>query len=74
MDEKHFEEAQRLTERLTQAGIEQTLQGHLETPLEINGKRYCLDCDDPISQPRLAANANAVRCVECQNDHDRRGR
>ena len=43
-----------------------------ETPFEIEGKRVCLDCYDPIARKRLAANPHAVRCTECQNDHDRR--
>lgn len=73
MDEKQFEEAQALTERLTQAAIEQTLQCHLEAPLEISGQRFCLDCDERLSFARLNANPRAVRCVGCQTDHDRRG-
>ncbi len=43
-----------------------------ETPFEIDGKRVCLDCYDPIPARRLKACPHAVRCVECQNDHDRR--
>lgn len=74
MNEKQFEQAQALTEQITRAGIEQALQGHLESPLEIGGCRLCLGCGDPVSLARLQANANAVRCVECQTDHDRRGR
>lgn len=74
MDEKSYEEAQALTERLTRAGIEQALQCHLEAPLEINGQRLCLDCDGALSSARLKANADAVRCVECQTDHDRGGK
>ncbi|KMQ74017.1 TraR/DksA C4-type zinc finger protein [Marinobacter subterrani] len=73
MDERSFEEAQALTERLTRAGIEQALQVHLEPPLEINGQRLCRDCDSALGAPRLRANPNAVRCVACQTDHDRRG-
>lgn len=74
MDEHQFEQAQALTERLTQAGIEQTLQCHLEAPLERNGQRFCLDCDERLSVARMDANPRAVRCVDCQNDHDRRGK
>lgn len=74
MNEKQFEEAQALTERITRAGIEQALQCHLEPPLEVNGQRLCLDCDGPLSRARMQANPNAVRCVECQTDHDRRGK
>ncbi len=42
-----------------------------ETPFEIQGKRVCLDCFVPITKRRLVANPQAVRCVECQQDHDR---
>lgn len=74
MNEKQFEQAQALTEQITRAGIEQALQCHLEAPLELNGRRLCLNCDEELSLARLNANPNAVRCVECQTDHDRRGR
>lgn len=74
MNEKQFEQAQALTEQITKAGIEQALDRRLEAPLEINGRRLCLGCDEAISTARLNANPSAVRCVECQTDHDRRGR
>jgi len=74
VNEKQFEQAQALTEQITRAGIEQALQCHLETPLELNGQRVCLGCDEAVSFARLQANAHAVRCVECQTDHDRRRR
>jgi len=74
VDESQFEQAQALTERLTLAGIEQSMQGHLEPPLEVDGQRICLGCEDRLSHARLKANPNAVRCVECQNDCDRRRR
>lgn len=41
-------------------------------PIEINGKRLCLDCRDPIGRPRLRAAPEAVRCIECQQEHERR--
>ena len=74
MNEKQFEQAQALTERLTRAGIGQALQCHLEAPLEHHGRRFCLDCADELSFARMDANPRAVRCVDCQNDHDRRGK
>lgn len=74
MDEKYYEQAQALTERITRAGVEQALQCHLEAPLESHGQRLCLGCHDNLSVARLQANPNAVRCVECQTDHDRRGK
>ena len=43
-----------------------------EKPFQIEGKRVCLDCFEPIALKRLIANADAVRCVDCQQDHDKR--
>ena len=36
-----------------------------EQPLLIDGKRCCLDCEEPIDPRRLAAKPDAVRCTEC---------
>lgn len=63
-----FEQRQRDDSLARQAA----LNAAHETPFEIEGKRVCLDCYDPIARKRLAANQHAVRCVECQNDHNRR--
>jgi phage/conjugal plasmid C-4 type zinc finger TraR family protein len=38
------------------------------------GKRICLTCDDRLSQNRLKASPRAVRCVECQDLHEKRQR
>jgi phage/conjugal plasmid C-4 type zinc finger TraR family protein len=43
-----------------------------EQPFEIEGTRVCLDCFEPIVQRRLKILPHCVRCVDCQNDHDRR--
>lgn len=43
-----------------------------ETPFEIEGKRVCLDCFEPLPKKRLAANPHAVRCVACQTRLERR--
>lgn len=32
----------------------------------------CLDCEEPISQARLRANPQAVRCIGCQDKFERR--
>lgn len=50
----------------------QAAESEHERPFEIEGVRVCLDCFEPIAPTRLAANHAAVRCVECQQDHDRR--
>ena len=31
----------------------------------------CRECGAPIPKERLAAQRQAVRCIECQRDHDR---
>ena len=46
-----------------------------EPPFEIEGRRVCLDCFEPLAKRRLKAAPRAVRCVDCQTEHDdRRGR
>ncbi|CAN5611428.1 hypothetical protein BH10PSE5_BH10PSE5_01390 [soil metagenome] len=32
----------------------------------------CLDCDDPIDDARMAARPGCVRCITCQEAHERR--
>lgn len=67
--------AQAREERDRSEAIERAIaQPVVEAAFEIEGVRVCLDCFDPIAAPRLAANPTAVRCVECQNDHDRMNR
>lgn len=43
-----------------------------ETPLDIDGVRFCLDCEEPLPPGRVAANPHAVRCVPCQTKEERR--
>lgn len=45
-----------------------------ETPFEIEGRRVCLECFEPIDRRRLKANPQAVRCLECQTTQERRRR
>lgn len=44
----------------------------LETPCEIAGVRYCVDCCDPIPHKRLKALPHAVRCLDCEQLKERR--
>ncbi len=37
-----------------------------------DGARVCLDCDEKIEPPRLAANPQATRCTQCQQRHERK--
>lgn len=66
--------AQAREERDRAEAIERAAAPASETPFEIEGVRVCLDCFDPIARQRLAANPAAVRCVDCQNDYERRQR
>jgi DnaK suppressor protein len=36
-----------------------------------DGVVLCIDCAEPVSQPRLAAKPNAARCIDCQQLHER---
>lgn len=38
------------------------------------GQRICLTCEDQLSPKRLKASPRAVRCVECQDLHEKRKR
>lgn len=40
--------------------------------LKGDGRPDCLDCGEDIDPRRLHAVKNAVRCKECQDDHDKR--
>jgi phage/conjugal plasmid C-4 type zinc finger TraR family protein len=46
--------------------------GHRETgrQIRVGGVVYCVDCDAPIPERRLAANPSAFRCIYCQRDAD----
>lgn len=45
-----------------------------ETPLIIDGRRCCLDCETPIPEKRLTHMPHAVRCTRCQDKHERTAR
>lgn len=45
-----------------------------ETPCEIDGLRYCLDCHEEIPQERIAIRPESVRCVPCKEQKERRER
>ena len=32
-----------------------------------SGRKWCIDCDDPIGDARLKAYPAAIRCIDCQN-------
>jgi phage/conjugal plasmid C-4 type zinc finger TraR family protein len=44
-----------------------------EDPFYIDGRRCCLDCEEPIPEARLRVNPGATRCMKCQGMKERRG-
>lgn len=71
-----IDEAQEIEQRDNASALvrQQEAAASTEQPFEIQGRRVCLDCFEPIPKKRLKANPNAVRCTECQTDHERRER
>jgi len=52
------------------AALAAVLNQPRETPRVVYGVRVCLDCDDPLHADRLEASPNAVRCTDCQEQHE----
>jgi len=44
----------------------------VQARLQGDGRPDCLDCGEDILPARRQAVTNAVRCKECQDDHDKR--
>lgn len=44
----------------------------VQARLQGDGRPDCLDCGEDILPARRQAVKNAVRCKECQDDHDKR--
>lgn len=45
-----------------------------ETPHELNGHRFCLDCGTELTTARLLAMPSAVRDIDCQELHERQSK
>ncbi|NQZ03611.1 TraR/DksA C4-type zinc finger protein [Idiomarina sp.] len=43
-----------------------------QQPMVIDGIRVCIDCLDDIQIARLKHIPDAVRCISCQQDYERR--
>lgn len=74
MDE--IDRAQRQEQRTRDMAIKAQLQRDIETdkPDEENGIRYCLDCGLEIPKARLEKRPESVRCVDCKEIQEIRGR
>lgn len=60
----------------TGTGDEVPGTGTSHCPSQVPGSQspICIDCGDPISPARLAAQPGAVRCIECQRDFEMNSR
>jgi DnaK suppressor protein len=65
---QHYEQAERA------AGIYAATHPERELPALDAGRRVCRDCAEPIAPARVRACPTAVRCLDCQQWHERRRR
>jgi phage/conjugal plasmid C-4 type zinc finger TraR family protein len=66
-----LDRAQVLEEAERAEALRRALQGESRQDV-VFGVLACLDCDDPIDDARLAARPGCVRCIDCQEAHERR--
>lgn len=72
-----FEQARTAPDALERAfGLEEEVRAGgvaaVRERLKGDGRPDCLDCGEDILPERRKAVENAVRCKECQDDHDKR--
>jgi RNA polymerase-binding transcription factor DksA len=70
-----FEQARTAPDPADKASAQQMLSemhgvAAVRERLKGDGRPDCLDCGDDIPKERRDAVSNAVRCKECQDDHD----
>lgn len=71
MDEKYFEMAAKNEERQRVQAISDHQNRPKEDQLIVDGVVLCRDCDEPIPEPRLDHVPDAVRCISCQEFHEK---
>lgn len=71
MNESDLILAERETENTLQTGL-----SRIKAQLTPSGRSHCIepDCSEPIGAARLAAVPSAVRCSECAELHEKRGK
>ncbi|MBL4797630.1 MAG: TraR/DksA C4-type zinc finger protein [Oleispira sp.] len=42
--------------------------------LIVDDEILCIECETPVSKPRLAAKPHAARCIKCQSLHEQKDR
>ena len=69
-----FDRAQKLEQQQRDRALKAARQRPAEQPLMVDGIRVCIDCLDDILTARLEHIPDAVRCISCQQDYERRDR
>jgi len=70
----------RVTERMIEAAAEMVDRerddevARIRAGLAEDGEDICIECDDPIDAARKAALPSAERCIQCQEQHERKAR
>jgi RNA polymerase-binding transcription factor DksA len=72
-----FEQARTAPDPADKASAQQMLSemhgvAAVRERLKGDGRPDCLDCGEDIPKERRDAVSNAVRCISCQDDHDKR--
>lgn len=72
-----FEQARTAPDPADKASAQQMLSemhgvAAVRERLKGDGRPDCLDCGEDILPARRKAVENAVRCISCQDDHDKR--
>lgn len=63
--ERYFDQASELEQQVRDAGLSAAAQA-----LSGNGSDECIDCGCIILAARRAALPSAVRCIDCQEQHE----
>jgi len=67
-----FDRAQKLEQQQRDRALKAARHRPTEQPIVVDGIRVCIDCMDDIEAQRLEYVADAVRCISCQKDYERR--
>ncbi|PWW41609.1 TraR/DksA family transcriptional regulator [Idiomarina loihiensis] len=67
-----FDRAQKLEQIHRDRAINAAKRRPSEQPMFVEGIQVCIDCLDDIDPVRLKHIPDAVRCISCQQDYERR--
>jgi len=67
LEERSLEAAERFENESRDRRIERIRQANAR-----KGDEYCIACGDPIGVDRRMALPSAVRCIDCQQEHERK--